>query len=95
MSDPKHIKVKRYTRKGETMEIETESYYEKLAFRKIEYEKPQMVDRSNILGAYMKGLDPILLDGSDETTISIKKKANGKYMLVMRWTAEKEDLGKQ
>lgn len=96
MSDPKHIKIKTSTIKEDgTIEYELDSYYEKLSHRRVEYEKPYMVDRSNILSVHISCLDPLMLDGSDEVNITIKKKKDGKFLLTKRWVSENKSYGKQ
>lgn len=96
MSDPKHIKIAtHHIEEDGTIRTELNSYYEKLANRKVEYEKPYLVDRTNILSIHISCLDPLMLDGSDEVNITIKKKKDGKFLLTKRWVAEKEQYGRQ
>jgi hypothetical protein len=92
--DLQHIKITDKTILPDgTVEISTESYYEKLAFTKHEYEKPHLVDRSNIMEKYINCLNPVMIDGSPEVTITIKKKSGGKWLITHRWTSEKKQFG--
>jgi hypothetical protein len=72
-----------------------ESYYDRLAQRKVEIEKTVPTSKRTILKDIIDCLELITRDGSPELIIHIKAKHGEPTQLTKQWTQSKESFGRR
>ena len=78
-----------------TTQIQSNSYYEKLAHQTVEIEKKVAVSKQTLLKEVMTCLEHLTKDKATEVNIKIKSYQGEPTKLIKRWTVRSESFDRQ
>lgn len=92
--DLKHTKITERTQQPDgSTKIHAKSYYEELAYEKVELERQVIAGRDSLLKDFLSCLDLVTRENSPEVIITVKHNPNRDgWQIIKRWTVEKKQL---